>query len=398
VKIAYLVNRYPKASHSFIRREIHALEELGFEVVRISIRAPGDDLVDARDQQEARRTEVLLRPATLLVGLLATVLAHPLAFLRALRGALRLGRNSDRGRLVHLAYLAEACGLVRLARAHGVHHVHAHFGTNPPAVAWLAHELGGLAYSFTVHGPEEFDRPQGLKLATKVADARFVATVSEFSRSQLYRWSSHADWRKIHVVHCGVDELFLGAGPQPVPAVARLVCVGRLCEQKGQLLLVEAAARLKAEGRAFELVLAGDGELRAPIEEAVRRQGLEGTVRITGWLSNERVREEILAARALVLPSFAEGLPVVLMEALALGRPVLSTYVAGIPELVVPQRSGWLVPAGDVEALTAAMREVLDAPPARLEELGRQGAERVRDRHDARHEAVKLSELLRRAA
>ncbi|MSR62048.1 MAG: colanic acid biosynthesis glycosyltransferase WcaL [Planctomycetes bacterium] len=398
MKIAYLVNCYPKASHSFIRREIRGLEELGLEVLRISVRAPASDLVDARDHEEALRTQRLLVPSGIVLGLLAALVQQPLRLLRTLRAALRLGRNSDRGLLVHLVYLAEACALVRLARREGVGHVHAHFGTNPPAVCCLAHELGGLSYSFTVHGPEEFDRPTALKLQQKIAGARFVAAVSEFSKSQLYRWSPHADWQKIHVVHCGVDELFLAAERKPIPVAPRLVCVGRLCEQKGQLLLLEAAAQLAREGIPFELVLAGDGELRASLEAAIARHALGDRVRITGWISNERVRCEIEAARALVLPSFAEGLPVVLMEALALGRPVISTYVAGIPELVEPARSGWLVPAGDVAALTTALREVLRATPAALAELGRHGAERVRLQHDARIEAGKLAELFRRAA
>jgi glycosyltransferase involved in cell wall biosynthesis len=405
VKIAYLVNCYPKASHSFIRREIRALEELGIEVVRVSVRPPAPDLVDPRDRDEAARTHVLLRSPVRprdVLALIGSVLLHavraPGRFTRALWGALELGRRSERGLLVNLAYLVEACALLDLAGKRGVRHVHAHFGTNPPAVCWLAHVLGDLGYSFTVHGPEEFDRPASLKLAQKVARARFVATVSEFSRSQLYRWSPRSDWDKIHVVHCGVDELFLGAPPAPIPTRPRLVCVGRLCEQKGQLLLVEAAARRVRAGLELELVLAGDGELRAPLEAAIARLGLGAHVRITGWISNERVREEILAARALVLPSFAEGLPVVLMEALALGRPVISTFVAGIPELVVPEQSGWLVPAGDVEALAGAMRAALEAEPAALEALGRHGAASVRERHDARAEAAKLSELFRRAA
>jgi len=400
VKIVYLVNRYPKASHSFIRREIAALEQLGVDVLRVSIRAPGDDLVDERDLREAQRTRVLLRGPGLglLAGLLWALSTHPRGFARALGRAWTLGRRSDRGRLVHGVYLAEACALARLARQEGRRHVHAHFGTNPPVVALLAAELAGLEFSFTVHGPEEFDRPGGLKLAEKVAAARFVAAVSEFTRSQVYRWSGHGDWPKVQVVHCGVDELFLEGEPVPVPAAPRLVCVGRLCEQKGQLLLVEAAARLVAAGRPLELVLAGDGEMRAEIERACERLGLGATVRITGWVSNQDVRAEILAARALVLPSFAEGLPVVLMEALALGRPVVSTYVAGIPELVVPGESGWLVPAGDVQALAQAMGAVLEAPREELERMGRAGAERVRANHDARREAGKLRELLGRAA
>jgi len=400
VKLAYLVNLYPKASHSFIRREIRGLEELGFEVERVSVRAPGDDLVDARDLDEARLTHVLLDgPVRLLRDTVVTAVRRPLGFARALLRTIRSGLRSDRGLLRSFAYLAEAASLVRLANRRGFRHVHAHFGTNPPAVCALARALGGLSFSFTVHGPEEFDRPVPLKLGDKISQADFVVAISEYGRSQLYRWCAHEHWKKIHVVHCGVDALFLDAEAPPIPAALRLVCVGRLCEQKGQLLLVEATARLiQEEGLDIELVLAGDGEMRGAIEELVAAHRIEDRVRITGWIDNEEVRKEILDARALVLPSFAEGLPVVIMESLASRRPVISTYVAGIPELVVPGESGWLVPAGDVDALVRAMREALTTPPERLEAMGQSGAERVRLRHDVSREASKLARLLRRCA
>jgi glycosyltransferase involved in cell wall biosynthesis len=178
----------------------------------------------------------------------------------------------------------------------------------------------------------------------------------------------------------------------------RLVCVGRLCEQKGHLLLVHAAARLAADGIPFELVLAGDGELRNEIEALATAHGLQSRVRITGWVGGDRVREEILAARALVLPSFAEGLPVVIMEALALGRPVVTTYVAGIPELMACGETGWLVPAGDVGALVLALKEVLHAEPQALDAMGRRGRDVVLARHDAGLEASKLAGLFHEAA
>ena len=167
----------------------------------------------------------------------------------------------------------------------------------------------------------------------------------------------------------------------PAPAARRLVCVGRLCEQKGQLLLVEAARRLAAQGIEFELVLAGDGELRSEIEALIGRYKLQDRVRITGWISGDEVREQILAARALVLPSFAEGLPIVIMEAMALKRPVISTFVAGIPELVHPGEHGWLVPAGDVEALADVMRACLETPVETLVRMGEAAHKRVLERH-----------------
>lgn len=317
--------------------------------------------------------------------------------MRAAVTAWRLGGRSGR-RLRAFVYLAEACLLRRWLADAGAGHLHAHFGTNPADVALLCRLLGGPPFSFTVHGPEEFDRPAALSLEDKIAAAEFVAAVSSFGRSQLFRWCRPADWPKVRVVRCGVDDAFLRAGPLPPAAGRRVVCVGRLAEQKGQLVLVEAAARLAAAGVGFELVLAGDGPMRPQIEAAVAAHRLGDRVRITGWLSNDAVRAELAAARVMALPSFAEGLPVVLMEALALGRAVVTTYVAGIPELVRDGVNGWLVPAGDPDALADALAAALAADDARLAEMGRAGAAAVRAAHDAGAEAAKLADLFTGAA
>jgi glycosyltransferase involved in cell wall biosynthesis len=197
----------------------------------------------------------------------------------------------------------------------------------------------------------------------------------------------------VHVVRCGVDAAFLSGGPQPVADNRRFVCVGRLCEQKGQLLVLEALAVLAHEGVAFELVFAGDGPMRAEVERRARELELGARVRVTGWISSELVRKELLEARVMLLPSFAEGLPVVLMEALALGRPAISTFVAGIPELVEPGVSGWLIPAGSVQAIVEAARSALETSPAELERMGRAGAATVAARHDARAEAARLADI-----
>ena len=167
-----------------------------------------------------------------------------------------------------------------------------------------------------------------------------------------------------------------------------------MAEQKGQLLLVQAAAILRSQGVPFQLVLVGDGPMRNEIETVVKRNNLHEHVVITGWMSNQQVREQILASRAMVLPSFAEGLPVVIMEALALKRPVISTYVAGIPELVEAGNCGYLVPAGSVTELAGTLRQVLSADVPRLRELGTRGRQRVLERHDACNEAQKLSSLI----
>ncbi len=394
--VAYLVNQYPHVSHTFIRREIVGVEAAGATVRRFAIRPPGKDVVDPADIEERTRTRSLLAAGkvALVLAAIAMFFRHPVRWIRAFAAAWRMGRAANR-RVRHIIYLIEACLLVRWLRECEAQHLHTHFGTNPAAVALLTRILGGPPYSFTVHGPEEFDRPDALSLRDKIARAAFVVAISSFGRSQLFRWARLEDWNKIRIVRCGVDAAFLDAGPLPAADNSRLVCVGRLAEQKGQLLLVAAAARLAAAGYEFELVLAGDGPMRSMIEDAIRTHGLTNRVRITGWLSNDAVRREMAAARAVVLPSFAEGLPVVLMEALAIGRPVVTTYVAGIPELVHDGVNGWLVPAGDVAALTTALTQALDATPDELEAMGVAGAEAVQQAHNAANEAAKLAAFFR---
>ena len=395
MRIAYLINQYPAVSHSFIRREILALERQGFEVMRISLRRWDQELVDPQDKIEGQRTRYALKGGilTLMFALVRMLVLRPIRFMRTMALACRMGYRAERPLPVHFAYLAEACRIEPWLRGAGVRHVHAHFGTNSAEVAMLVHELGGPPWSFTVHGPTEFEKPRFIGLAEKIRRSAFVVAVSSFGRSQLYRFVEHQQWPKVEVVHCGLEADFLAIPERPSSAAKRLVCVGRLCEQKGQLLLIEAASRLAEQGIDFELVLAGDGEMRSDIEAMIAHHGLQKHVRITGWISTSQVRDEILAARALVLPSFAEGLPVVLMEAMALRRPVISTYVAGIPELINPGEHGWLVPAGDVEALTEAMRACLDAPPELLARMGHSAHERVSTQHDVDKEAKKLAAL-----
>lgn len=400
MKIAYFINQYPKVSHSFIRREILALERQGFEVLRIALRGWDGELVDAEDLRERERTRHVLQSGMggLLLATLRALLARPASFFAALGLALRMGLHADRPWPFHLVYLAEACRLLPWVREFGAVHVHAHFGTNSAEVVMLAQALGGPPFSFTVHGPEEFDKPQFIHLGEKIRRAAFVVAVSSYGRSQLFRWVAHGQWDKVQVVHCGLERAFHDVPAVQVPAAPRLVCVGRLCEQKGQLLLMEAAQRLAAQGVAFEIVLAGDGEMRGEIEALIAGAGLQGKVRITGWISSEQVRAEILAARALVLPSFAEGLPVVIMEAMALRRPVLTTYVAGIPELVRPGENGWLFPAGDVDELVAVMEDCLAQSDEVLQAMGEAAKRRVLERHDIDTEAAKLAGLFRGVA
>jgi glycosyltransferase involved in cell wall biosynthesis len=393
LKLVYFINQYPKVSHSFVRREILALERQGFEVSRIAIRGWNEPLPDPLDQRERELTRYVLRNGAwgLLIPVLRAALRSPGRLARALRLAFRMARESDRPLVYHLIYVAEACRVVEWAAEFGARRIHAHFATNPAEIVMLANVLGGLPYSFTAHGLEECTTSMGL--AEKIRRSSFVVAVSSFGRSQLYMLSRYKDWPKIKVVRCGLEQAFYSTQSSPSGLGPRLVCVGRLCKQKGQLLLIEAAASIARKGIPIELVLAGDGPMRPQIEELIRQLHLEDRVRITGWISSGQVRKEILAARTLVLPSFSEGLPVAIMEAMALRRPVIATYVAGIPELVRHGENGWLVPAGSVRHLAEAMEDCLARPPEDIQRLGESGYEQVRERHSADLEASKLAEL-----
>lgn len=393
LKIAYVINDYPKVSHTFIRREILALERLGFTVLRIAVRGWSGPLPDEDDVRERAKTQYVLKDGVwgLVTPVITTLLRSPWRFLRALHLATKMAGDSDRSLVHHLAYLAEACRIVPWLHQNGVDQVHAHFGTNSSDVAVMIQALGGPPFSFTVHGPEEFLRPVALR--EKIRRSRFVVGISSFGRSQLNLWTEFADWHKIKVVHCGLEPSFYEGAAPLASNVPRIVCVGRLIEPKGQLLLIEAAARLAARGVTFELVLAGDGPSRPAIESLIDSYELRGRVRITGWISSAQVREEIVAARAMILPSFAEGLPVVIMEAMSLRRPVLATYVAGIPELVRHRENGWLFPAGSIDELTQALQECLSASLDTLRMMGDRAYEAVTVRHCIDTEAAKLGRL-----
>jgi len=261
----------------------------------------------------------------------------------------------------------------------------------------LVRELGGPVYSFTAHGPDEWDRPQAMAIGEKIARSAFTVVISHFGRSQAQRWVDYKHWEKIKIVRCGIDDSFLNAAKTPPPQAPRLVCVGRLGQAKGQLTLVEAAAKLAAEGLDFELALIGDGPMRAAIESLIATHNLQRHVKLLGWRDNDEVRREIQNSRAMVMPSFAEGLPVVFMESLALERPVITTQIAGIPELVRHGVSGWLVTASAVDPLVDAMREALTMPVNRLWQMGRAGAEIVAEEHSAVRNAAQLASLFAKA-
>jgi colanic acid/amylovoran biosynthesis glycosyltransferase len=400
MRLAYFVNQYPKVSHTFIRREIRALEGLGFDVQRYALRGPsGEVLVEAADLEERDRTRYILGHGVLYLLYSVAVLAlqRPLGLLRALRMMFSISRRSHRPFIMHLASLAEAAVLTRWTEAQGAQHIHTHFGTNSAEVALLARLWGSAPYSVTIHGSDEWDRPLQWTLQDKVQHAAFIVAISSFTRAQLMRWIRLQDHDKLHVVHCGVDDSFLQTPASAVPDNQRLVCVGRLCNEKAQPLLLDALVLLRARGLRPQLVLAGDGELRPRLEALIAQFGLADQVTLTGWVDGQRVRDEILASRALVMPSCMEGLPVALLEAMTLQRPVITTYVGGIPELVRPGREGWLVQAGCAAAVADAIEDCLRTPVGTLSQMGADGRARIVERHRIADCAEQLGRLFEAA-
>ena len=397
MKIAHLMNTYPLASTTFIRREIKELEDLGLVVHRFAMRRWDQKLVDPRDRAEQETTTYLLdQPAALAVGAIVEALNNPRRFWRAFRMWCRF-LTPDLRDLRTVAYLFEAVRFKREARRRGLRHVHAHFASNATTVAALSHELGGPSFSFTAHGPEDFEEAGRFRLTLKMERAAFVVAISEHARGQLAVRLGARQWDKLHVVRCGLDlqEFALtDAGPG---FGQDIVCVGRLVSRKGQVLLPRAAAEALRAHDWLTLTIIGDGEKRGEIEREIERLGLRGRIRLLGWKSGPDVRAAIAASRALILPTLSEGLPVVILEALALGRPVIAPPVAGIPE-VLDAECGWLVRVGDVQSFSTAIMSVALASSEVLRAKGLVGRRRIEELYDVRKSAVELRALFVRQA
>ena len=396
VHVAYLINEYPAVSHTFIKREIHALERRGVKVSRFALRGWRETLVDAGDRAERTRTRYVLQDGVvgLLLALARRAITNPRKLWHAAGLALRMSRGSHRSLTIHITYLAEACVLCQWLDDVGATHLHAHFATNPAEIALLAYALGGPRYSFTAHGSDIMDRPAQMALAHKIEHASFVVAVCSFGRNQLFRWVPHGLWNKVSVVHCGLEPGYGEGWSSPIAKYGRLLCIGRLSKEKGQALLIEAIALLRDQGIAVNVTLVGDGPMRGEIAQLVVRHGLDAQVRVAGWLDAQGIEGELRQARALVVPSLSEGLPVVIMEAMANRKPVIAPFLAGIPELVIHGETGWLYPASDIAALGRAIKSCLDASPATMAAMGERARRAVWAAHDADAEAGKLLELM----
>ncbi len=384
--IAYLVSQYPAASHTFIRREVMGLRALGFEVDTFSVRRPtGINKLAEVDQRETSATWYVLPtvPARVARSHARALLSHPLAYASTLKRALGHRAPGLRALVWSAFHFVESIDLAAELERRGIDHLHNHFANAGANVGYLAAHFLELDWSLTLHGTSEFDYPAGLLLAEKIEAARFVACVTHFGRAQAMRLVDPKHWHKFQIVRAGIEPPKVnganganGTGSAPRSTRARLVCVARLSPEKGHAGLIQAFSQLIAEGVDVELELLGDGPDSARIEAQIKDLGLEGRVLLRGQVPEGEALEAMSTATAVVLASFMEGLPVVLMEALALGVPVVAPCVAGIPELVEHGVSGLTFPPGDWASLARALKQMLGDGELRTR-LAREGKRRV---------------------
>ena len=392
MKIAYLTGEYPRATDTFIQREVAALRNLGLDVSTCSIRRTGrEHLVGPEQVSEAARTFYILAamgPIRVLLDHFGWIMRNPVSYFRGLALAFRTAPKGFRGSLYQLIYFVEAGVLAAHMKRNGITHLHNHIAKASCTVAMLASAISDIPFSFTLHGPDIFFEPKHWRLDEKIARAKFVACISNFCRSQAMVFSGAKDTEKLKIVHCGIDprryeETVNTDGHQ-------LLFVGRMAQVKGVPLLLNAVASLSKSHPKTHLTLIGDGPDRAALEKQAETLGIIDHVSFEGYQSQAAVSEALSASDLFVLPSFAEGVPVVLMEAMAAKRAVLTTRIAGIPELIEDGQSGVLVTPGDQNALTQSLATLLDDPALR-DRLGAKARTKVQAEFNITTEAAKLA-------
>ena len=395
--IAYLVSRYPTLSMIFVLREVVALRGMGFRIETASINRPdrSPENLTELERSEASRTYCVKAD-----GISGAVSAHlrtcagtPGGYFRGVWLAVRLAKL-DLGRLLlNLAYFTEGLMVGVWMWDQKIKHLHVHLASQAATVGLFTQRVFGVGYSLTVHGPDEFDDAEGQYLTEKIAAADFAVCISLFTESQLMKLSPYSDWKKFVVVRLGVDTgQFKPVERTEAGDEFEILCVGRLTPAKGQHLLMDAVDRLARQGRRVRLRLVGGGPDEGSLREYASKVGRPGTVVFEGPVNQDRIREFYGRADVFCLPSFAEGLPVVLMEAMAMGIPTVSTYIAGIPELIRDGVDGLLVPAADVDGLVEALGRLMDSAELR-ERLGAGGRKRVLEGFELGTNVERLAEV-----
>jgi glycosyltransferase involved in cell wall biosynthesis len=398
LRIAYLTSFYARPSDSFIRNEVNKLRERGVEVHTFSIRRPSVVPSDEPDVDWHQHSTEYLLEAPLprfMWHTLCIAGKSPKRFVSACRLAWRTAAPGIRGGLRQIAYLVEAAYLAARLRELGVALLHNHFGENSATVAMLSSELSGVPFSHTIHGPYVFFAPEKWALGEKLERASATICISDFCRSQCQMFASPTTWDRLHVVRCSVQPIFVEPPPpRSLPLRTHFLCVGRLCAEKGQLLILDAVHRLRDQGVDVHVSFVGDGPLRPAMERRIAELKLGRSIEFLGWQASGRVRELLAGSTALVIASAAEGLPVVAMESLAVGCPVIATNIAAMSELIEDRHCGWLISAGSTEHLADAMRCASQCDAETLVQMGLQGRQRVLELHHPQRQSEALHNLL----
>lgn len=397
MQIAYLLSEYPTLGHTYLLREVRGLRDLGWDIQTVSIRKPGGrpSQLSVAEQEERNSTWYILgsSPLEFLRAHAVTLATRPARYLRGWLTAWKIGRSHPHSTARAMAYFIEAVLAGDRLRKAGIDHMHSVYTTT---VALIMSRVFDIRLSMTIHGPSEFFNPEAFRIREKVAAAELVTGISYFCRSQIMLWSSPSDWHKIEVVPLGIDisgwQLALF---RERPAPFELISVGRLADVKGYPLLLEAVALLVAEGREVRLRLVGDGPDGRQLQEQSRQLGIAERVIFEGWKTQEELRELYAVSDLCVLSSFSEGVPVVLMEAMATGVPCVAPRITGIPELIRDGIEGLLVTPASVAELASAIGKLMDRPDLRREmaELSR---ERIVDQYELRKNVLRLSNLFTR--
>lgn len=396
--IAYLLHRFPRITDTFIMREVRALQKGGMDIRVISIWKPAPRETNAKVMEEWGHQTCFLLPRSILSiarALCVIIIRSPTRFVSTVHLAFATARPGFKGLIKQAFYLAEAMMAAEVLQKRDVTHVHNHFGDHSGIVTMLAARLCNISYSISFHGPHVFFDGALARIKEKVSHARFVRCISYFCRSQVILFSECTDLSALKIVHCGLD-LKDYQFRLPREKVERLYCAARLAPEKGFEFLLQAVKILIDRKCDVQLRLAGEGPGRNALEDMARDLGILDRVHLLGPVDEAANVRELYAADLFVLPSLAEGLPVSITEAMAVGVPVIATNIAGTSELVEQEKTGLLVRPSDPQALANAIIAMIDNYDfrRRAAELGRQ---KVMEEFDVNKETAKLQEFLRQS-
>lgn len=384
MKVAYLTTCFGTQSHTFIRREVLALRNLGLAICLYGIRKdPFGTAADAESLVDETNYLYPLKAVPIIKANLKYLARSPLYYLRGALAAVTSKEFGLKRRAKMLFHYFVATTVADKIVAAGVTHVHAHFMNVSTSVAMYAAYHSRIPFSVTVHSAGEYKAPHVLGADQKLKMAQFLIMISHFNVDYF-----DAIWpcrEKSYVIRCGMnlsDFTYRGARPTYSNSVIKLLGVGRMVEKKGFLYLIEAAALLKEKQVSFILTLIGDGPLATELKQLAQRLNVTDVVHFAGKKHSGEVRAAMADADVVIVPSVTsasgekEGLPVVIMEAMATGVPVVASAHSGIPEIVLPNKTGYLTPEKDSQAIADAIQSIIKNPSPELVEDAYQLVER----------------------